>query len=42
MKIKFHSNNDLPLYKTIGTPSISIVIRAVSDKNKFKPQAFLD
>ena len=33
MKIKFYSNDELPLNKTIEIPSMTIVVRAVFDEN---------
>ena len=29
MKIKFNSDNELPLYKTIETPTMTIVTKAI-------------
>ena len=43
MKIKFHSDDELPPNKTTKIPIITIVVRAVFHKNgKYYPQAFLD
>ena len=43
MKIKFNSDNKLPLNKTVEIPTITIVIRTVFLKNnKYYPQFFLD
>ena len=43
MKIKFNSDDELPLNKTIEIPSIIIVLRAVFLENdKYYPQVFLD
>ena len=43
MKIKFNSDEKLPLNKTIVIPIITIVIRAVFHKNnKYYPQVFVD
>ena len=43
MKIKFISDGELPLNKTIETPTITIVIRAVFHKNdKYYSQIFFD
>ena len=43
MKIKFNSDDDLCLNKTIEIPSIIIVNRAVFHENKENyPQVFLD
>ena len=41
MKIKFNSDDELPLSKTIEIPSIIIVVRAVFHENKYYPQDFL-
>ena len=42
MKIKFNSDDELPLSKTIEIPSMIIVVRAVFHKNnKYYPQDFL-
>ena len=43
MKIKFNSDDGLPLNKTIETPSMVIVVRAVfHENNKYYPHVFLD
>ena len=43
MKIKFDSDDNLPLNKTIEIPTITIVVRAVfHENNKCHPQDFLD
>ena len=43
MKIKFNSDDELPLNKTIELPIITIVARAVfHENNKYYPQVFLD
>ena len=43
MKIKFNSDDELPLNKTIEIPSMMIVVRAVFNENsKYYPQIFLD
>ena len=43
MKIKFNSDDELPLNKTIEIPSIIIVLRAIFLENdKYYPQVFLD
>ena len=43
MKIKFNSDGELPLNKTIEIPSMTIVVRAVfHENNKYYPQVFLD
>ena len=43
MKIKFHSDDDLPLDKTLKLHQMIIVIRAVfHEDNKYYPQVFID
>ena len=43
MKIKFNSDDNLPLNKTKEIPSMAIVVRAVfHENNKCYPQVFLD
>ena len=43
IKIKFDSDNELPLNKTIEIPTMAIVLRAIFlEKNKYYPQVFLD
>ena len=43
MKIKFNSDDELPLNKLIEIPSMIIVVRAVFKENsKYYPQVFLD
>ena len=43
MKIKFNSDDELPLNKMTEIPSMIIVIRAVfHENNKYSPQVFLD
>ena len=43
MKTKFNSDDELRLNKTIETPSMIIVVRAVFyENNKYYPQVFLD
>ena len=43
MKIRFNSDDELPLNKTIKIPTIAIVVRAIFLKNnKYYPQVFLD
>ena len=43
MKIKFHSDDELPLNKKIETPIMTIVVRAVFlENNKYYPHIFLD
>ena len=43
MQIKFDSDDNLPLNKTIEIPMKTIVVRAVfQENNKYYPQVFLD
>ena len=43
MKIKFNSDDELPLNKTIDTPTMTVVVRAIFLENsKYYPQVFLD
>ena len=43
MKIKFNSDNELPLNKMIEIPNMIIVVGAVfHENNKYYPQVFLD
>ena len=43
MKIKFDSDDDLPLNKTTDIHNLTIVVRAVfHETNKYYPQFFLD
>ena len=43
MKIKFYSDHELPLNKTIKIPTITIVVRAIFlENNKCYPQVFFD
>ena len=43
MKIKFNSDDELPLNKTIEIPVMIIVVRASFHENKkYYPQVFLD
>ena len=43
MKIKFASDDDLPLNKTKEIHNVTIVVRAVFHENKkYYPQVFLD
>ena len=43
MKIKFNSNDELPLNKTIDIPIMTIIVRAIFLRNnKFYQQVFLD
>ena len=43
LKIKFNSDDELPLNKMIEIPTIVIVVRAVfHENNRYSPQVFLD
>ena len=43
MKIKFDSDHELPLNKTIEIPVMVIIVRTIFyENNKHYPQAFLD
>ena len=43
MKIKFNSNDDIPLNKQFYFPTITVIIRNISEKDgKYYPQSFLD
>ena len=43
MKIKFDSNDDLALKKTLELPNMTIVVRSVlHEVNKYYPQVFLN
>ena len=43
MKIKFNSDDELPLNKTAEIPIMTIVVRTISlENNKYYPQVFLD
>ena len=43
MKVTFDSDDELPLNKTIQTPTITIVVTAIFlENNKYYPQVFLD
>ena len=41
MTIKFHSNDNLSLNKTIEIPIVTITIRAVFLENKYYPHVFV-
>ena len=42
MKIKFNSDDDLPLNKTIGLHMLTIIVRFVFEEDgKYYPQVFL-
>ena len=43
MKIKFNTDDNIPLNKIIYLPTITIAIRSVTKKDdKYYPQVFLD
>ena len=43
MKIKFSSDDNLPLNKQLKFPSMTIMVRSVFEKNgKYYPQVLLD
>ena len=45
MKIKFNSDHELPLNKTVEIPTITVVVRAIfldNKDNKYYPHIFLD
>ena len=43
MKIKFDTDDDLPLDKQLKFPTMTIVVRSVfEDEGKFYPQVYLD
>ena len=42
MKIKFNSDDELPLHIMIEILTITIVVRALFFKKKYYPQVFLD
>ena len=43
MKIKFDSDDNLPLNKQLKFPTMEIVVRSVfEDEGKFYPQVYLD
>ena len=43
MKIKFKSNDDLPLNKILKLHTLTIIIRSVFEEDgKYYPQVFLD
>ena len=43
MKIKFNTDNDIPLNKRLYFPTITAIIRCVFEKNgKYYPQVYLD
>ena len=43
MRIKFNSDDELPLNKVIKIPTMTIVVRAIFyENNKYYPQVLLD
>ena len=43
MKIKFNSDDELPLNKMIKIPTMTVLVRAIFlENNKYYPQVFLD
>ena len=43
MKIKFDSDDELPLNKMVEIPTTTVVVRAIFlENNKYYPQGFLD
>ena len=43
MKIRFNSDNDIPLHKQLNFPTITVIIRNNFEKDgKYYPQIFLD
>ena len=43
MKIKFNSDDELPLNKLIEIPSMTIVVRVIFYENsRYNPEVFLD
>ena len=43
MKVKFNSDNDLPLKKPLKFHSVTIIIRSIFEEDgKLYPQVFLD
>ena len=43
MKIKFNSDDDLPLGKTLSLHKMTIVVRSVfQEDNKYYPEVFLE
>ena len=43
MRIKFNSDDELPLNKTLEIPSMLTFVRAIFlESNKYYPQVFLD
>ena len=42
MKIKFNSDDDLPLNKTLRPHNLTIIARSIFEDVKYYPQVFLD
>ena len=42
MKIKFNSDDDLPLNKILKLHMLTIIVRSVFEDGKYYPQVFLD
>ena len=43
MKIKFNSDDDIPLNKQLNFPTLTVIIRNIFEKDgKYYPQSFLD
>ena len=43
MKIKFNSDDDIPLNKVLNFPTIAVIIRNIFEEDgKYYPQSFLD
>ena len=42
MKIKFNSDDNLPVKQMLGHCNVMIVVRFIFDSNKYYPQVFLD
>ena len=43
MKIKFNSDDDIPLKKVLNFPTVIVIIRNIFEKDgKYYPQSFLD
>ena len=42
MKIKFNSDDNLPVKRPLGLCYMMIVVRFIFDGNKYYPQVFLD
>ena len=43
MKIKFNSDDDIPLDKQLNFPTITVIIKNILEKDgKYYPQSFLD